>query len=102
MIHTSVSSEQLSPDKLSPQSSLGTGSQYQSNSTQEAYFHYAVVKYLYNEKDGNKSKKFQLKELFKSEYLKQYKENQIIQFIKHMTMFQLENDDIIHYVKQEI
>ena len=27
---TSVSSEQLSPDKLSPQSSVGIGSQYQS------------------------------------------------------------------------
>ena len=29
-LNTSVCSEQLSPDKLSPQSSVGTGSQYQS------------------------------------------------------------------------
>lgn len=99
---TLLSREQLSPEKISSQLSLCAGLQYNSNSREDAYLHYQVAKYLYNKKDGNKSQIFQLKELFKSQYLKQYKKTEIIQFIKNMKMFQLQNDVIVHYVKPEI
>ena len=45
----------------STQSSLGSGSQSQSQWRQKAHFHYAVIRFLHNEKHGNKSLNFKFK-----------------------------------------
>ena len=105
---TPLSSQELcrtyggSHETNSTQSSLGSGSQSQSQSRQKAHFHYAVIRFLHNEKHGNKSQNFKFKELLESEYLKDYNESEIIQFINSLKQFQLDNDGIVHYVKEEM
>ena len=89
----------------STQSSFATGPDSTGDSVSQCEklkFHFAVIKFLHNEKDGNKSQKFTLQDIKKSHYHKDYDERKMKLFFNNLQQFHLDSDGNIHYIKEEI